>query len=233
MEKGEIDCIKQFPLFPQCFLPIWRTFFHFCQILNCRWQTLSVLKSLKFVVWEGLKQVYMEERVKLKMQLWCHPYLLCVCHFNLGSNKLRTGLGRVENIRKGENVGYYVCSSFSNPFPNKPWFLRVCSTSLLKILWEKEKLLITSNFYFTHSVFYLLEELYAIFIKVEIVIYKLLQEQFLLFPLCFLPIWRTFCHFHLFWNCRLQNLWVWKSLKFFVWERAILRLLGLCGEWLV
>ena len=33
-----------------------------------------------------------------------------------------------------------------NPFPNKPWFLRVCSTSLLKTLWEKEKLLLTSNF---------------------------------------------------------------------------------------
>ena len=28
-----------------------------------------------------------------------------------------------------------------NPFPNKPWFLRVCSKYLLKTLWEKEKLL--------------------------------------------------------------------------------------------
>ena len=42
----------------------------------------------------------------------------------------------------------------SNPFPNKPWFLRVCSTSLLKTLWEKDKLLVTSNFSFSHSVFY-------------------------------------------------------------------------------
>ena len=42
-----------------------------------------------------------------------------------------------------------------NPFSNKPWFLRVCSTSLLKTLWEKEKLLVTSNFSFSHSVFYL------------------------------------------------------------------------------
>ena len=30
-----------------------------------------------------------------------------------------------------------------NPFPNKLWFLRVCRTSLLKTLWEKEKLLVT------------------------------------------------------------------------------------------
>ena len=32
--------------------------------------------------------------------------------------------------------------SMFNPFPNKPWFLRVCRRSLLKTLWEKEKLLI-------------------------------------------------------------------------------------------
>ena len=40
-----------------------------------------------------------------------------------------------------------------NPFPNKPWLLFVCSTSLLKTLREKEKLLIMSNFSFSHSVF--------------------------------------------------------------------------------
>ena len=60
-----------------------------------------------------------------------------------------------------------------NSFPNKPWFLRVCNPSLLKTLWEKEKLLITSNFSFSHSVFYPLEELSAIFIKFEIVVCKL------------------------------------------------------------
>ena len=40
-----------------------------------------------------------------------------------------------------------------NPFPNKPWFSRVCSTGLLKTLCEKEKLLVTSNFSFSHSIF--------------------------------------------------------------------------------
>ena len=44
-----------------------------------------------------------------------------------------------------------MCSSDSctclylNHFPNKPWFLRVCCTGLLKTPWEKEKLLVTSN----------------------------------------------------------------------------------------
>ena len=41
-----------------------------------------------------------------------------------------------------------------NPFPNKPWFLRLCSTGLLKTLQERKKLLVTSNFFFSHSVFY-------------------------------------------------------------------------------
>ena len=63
----------------------------------------------------------------------------------------------------------------NNPFPNKPWFSRVCSTSLLKPLREKEKLLVTSNFSFSHSIFYTFEELSAIFIKFKIVVCKLFQ----------------------------------------------------------
>ena len=62
-----------------------------------------------------------------------------------------------------------------NPFPDKPWFLRVCRTSLLKTLWEKEKLLILSNFSFSHIVFYPFGELSAIFNKFEIVVCKLFQ----------------------------------------------------------
>ena len=62
---------------------------------------------------------------------------------------------------------------FYNPFPNKPWFLRVCSTSLLKTIWEKEKLLIITNFSLSHNVFYQFEDLFSIFINFEIVICKL------------------------------------------------------------
>ena len=75
-----------------------------------------------------------------------------------------------------------------NPFPNKPRFSWVCSTSLWKTPWEKEE--IACN------------------------------KQFLLFPQCFLPIWGTFCHFHQIWNCRLQTLSLWKSLKLVIWERV-------------
>ena len=67
---------------------------------------------------------------------------------------------KVKNIvGKGENAGY--------PFQNKPWVLRFCRTSLLKTLWEKEKLLVTSNFSFSHSVFYLVREISAFFVKFE------------------------------------------------------------------
>ena len=60
-----------------------------------------------------------------------------------------------------------------NPFPNKRFFLCVCSTSLLRTRLEKQKLLVKSNFSFSHSIFYLLGELSAILIKFRIVICKL------------------------------------------------------------
>ena len=47
MGKGEIARNKQFLLFPQCFLPVWRIFFLFHQIWNSRLQDLSLWKSLK------------------------------------------------------------------------------------------------------------------------------------------------------------------------------------------
>ena len=56
---------------------------------------------------------------------------------------------------------------YFNSFPNKPLFSRVRSTSLLKTLWEKKKLLVTSNFSFFHSVLYLFGELSSIFIELK------------------------------------------------------------------
>ena len=55
-----------------------------------------------------------------------------------------------------------------NPFPNKPWFLRFRSTSLLKT--QRGKGDIARN-----SVFFPFGELSAIFIKFEIVVCKLFQ----------------------------------------------------------
>ena len=61
-------------------------------------------------------------------------------------------------------------------FPNKPWFYVSAATSLLKTAWEKEKLLVTSNFSFSHSVFYPFGELSNILIKFVIVVCKLFRS---------------------------------------------------------
>ena len=63
------------------------------------------------------------------------------------------------------------CLSLSQTSP----FLCVFSTGLLKTMWEKEKLLVTSNFHFSHSVFHPFGELSAIFIKFRSVVCKLFQ----------------------------------------------------------
>ena len=75
----------------------------------------------------------------------------------------------------------YLRLTFSNinPFPNKPWFSRVCSKSLLKTLWEKGEIARHEQFLlFLHvwrTFFYMFGELYAVFIKFDIVVCKLYQ----------------------------------------------------------
>ena len=69
-------------------------------------------------------------------------------------------------------------------------FLCVCCTNLLKTRWEKEKLLVTSNYSFPHSVFDLFRVFSAILIR--------FSNN----------------------SCRLQTLSVWMSLKFVILERV-------------
>ena len=76
--------------------------------------------------------------------------------------------------QQSKTLHFNIFSTFFNPFPNKPWFLRVCSTSLLKTLQEKEKLLVMS---FSHSVFYPFGKLSAIFTKFKIVDCKLFHFE--------------------------------------------------------
>ena len=80
-----------------------------------------------------------------------------------------------------------------------PGFLRFCSTSHLKTLWKKKKLLLTSVS------------------AIDTVFSTRLENV--------LP-------FSSIWNCLLQTLTVWKSLKFVIWERVITLLLGsVCLDW--
>ena len=59
-----------------------------------------------------------------------------------------------------------------NPFPNKPWFLRVCSTSLTV---GKGEIARNEQFLLFPHCFYQFGELFAISIKFEIVVCKLFQ----------------------------------------------------------
>ena len=94
-----------------------------------------------------------------------------------------SSLKRVENtVGKGEIARYEQFLLFPQCFQKAcfpgaskgvivwEWVKRVCSTSLLKTLWENEKL---SNFSFSHSVSYQYSEISATFIKFEIVVCKL------------------------------------------------------------
>ena len=69
------------------------------------------------------------------------------------------------NLKRRANSQSISLIKFTLPFPKQA----LVFTGLLKTLWEKEKLLETSNFSISHSVFYPFWELPAIFNKVEIV----------------------------------------------------------------
>ena len=107
-----------------------------------------------------------------KLQLF-HPFPLSYPSRNTLRILMVLSIKDIENIMwKGENADYqhfllFKHFSFSKSFfirvVNKPWFLRVFSTSLFETLWGKGEIA--------------------------------RSEQFLLFPQCFLPVWRTFCHF--------------------------------------
>ena len=92
-----------------------------------------------------------------------YTFEIIFCMPERGGERKRPGIDREAERRAEEEI---------NPFQHKPWFLRICSVSLLKPLWGKQKLLTKSNFSSSHSVFYLFGELSAIFVKFDIVVCK-------------------------------------------------------------
>ena len=159
-DKEKLLVTSNFSFAHSVFYPIRELSSIFYQIWNCRLQTLSIWKSLKFVVWERVKEDN-NGSVNPSTTQFRQSTLYQTMKCSMGLNWKHIADDKINVTQR------------FNPFPNKPWFLPVCSTSLLKTMWEKEKLLITSNFSFSHSVFYLLRELSAIFYKFEIVVCKL------------------------------------------------------------
>ena len=82
--------------------------------------------------------------------------------------KLLRSCVTVKMLLNMDNSGYQDRNAL-NPFPNKPWFLCVCSKSLWKTMWEKEKFLL-----FSHC-FLPVEELFAFFLKLALLVWKSLK----------------------------------------------------------
>ena len=89
--------------------------------------------------------------------------IACTSNFSFSHNVFKRFLS--QRTSKGVTVWEWV-----NPFPNKPLFLRVCSTSLLQTLWEKEKIAITNNNFYSHSILYPFRDISTIIMKSEIVV---------------------------------------------------------------
>ena len=141
-------------------------------VTGCHDMTLAVKVALNQTPIQPTNQISNVQKKK-KNQRHCCSFSEAsstwnLCKFNSVIPDWRTRWAK-------EILQYQTPSFVFNPLPNKPLFLWVCSTSLLKTLWEKEKILVTSNFSFSHSVFYHFGELFAIFVKFKIVVCKVFQ----------------------------------------------------------
>ena len=111
-----------------------------------------------------LKYIY---KFPLHLTRICYSFFFLSCSVSIGLMDLQKISTQVSLRDQGRNLllllhylhvtqpCYLMIHLAINPFLNKPWFLRVCCASLLKTHREKEKLLVTSNFFFSFSVFYL------------------------------------------------------------------------------
>ena len=128
---------------------------HACQHWLCSLQLLSVFQSTFLSFYNPNKKLLITKR---KLENTCNIQILSKFY---KPAKTYHFMKATLNLPSAD-------WTYSNPVPNKPWFLRVCNTSFLKTLWKKEKLLIMSNFSFSHIVFYPFRELSAIFIKIQV-----------------------------------------------------------------
>ena len=165
MRKEETACNKQFLLFSQCFLRYMALIFYIKCSLKCSLQFVSIWTSL-----------------------------ICCCLVMGYGNNLNTfvgGWGRgggtfPQQTKKPDDSREAPTQGILNPFPHNDTFWRVWERSLLKTLWEMEKLLIqailgkgeiacTSNFSFSHNVFYSIKGRDYHFCYIQFVVCKCFQ----------------------------------------------------------
>ena len=173
-EKEKLLLSINLSLFHTAFSTHLENFPPFLTIQNCRVHTLSVWKSPKVVEWERLKTLKKKpfENIVDKGENAGDQHFLLFQQCFLNSFKHFFFMFELQVFCHVQMLSIF---PGLNPFPKKPWFLRVCTAGLLKTLWKKDKLLIKSNLSFSHSVFYPFGKLSATFIKFKIVICKLFQ----------------------------------------------------------
>ena len=89
--KGEIAHNKKFLLFPHCFLPVWRTFCHFHQMLKL--SSANYINFLNYVIWERVDPLL-------------HIYLF---QHNGEKSFRKTLWKKVSNVTFFHNVFYAIC----------------------------------------------------------------------------------------------------------------------------
>ena len=104
----------------------------------------------------GLKWLTLYPMTHFEIEKWSAWVPTTLVHWSPGlfPQFVSLTLYRMNLFPQFVSLTLYRMKKTFNPLPNKKLFLHVYSTSLLKTLWEKGKLLVTSNFSFSHSVFY-------------------------------------------------------------------------------
>ena len=149
--KEGIACYEQFLLLPLCFYLFgeFSAIFIKLKIVICKLYEFQRVLNLLFGK-ELMTFINLGAVERKLYQCWCE--------------KARKHLGRCTD-----------CYAF-NLFPNKPWFLPGCSTSVFGNTVGKDEIARNKQFFFfSYSVFYLLGELSSIFIKFKVFVSKLFQ----------------------------------------------------------
>ena len=137
MGKEEIAHCEQFLLFPQCFQ---KTYLQSHKNQGLFGKGLKALKEFaddNFTFHTNARNFseQLQTNVGKGQIALCEQFLLFSLCFQKTYLQIHKKLGLV-----WERVKSIADDNF-NPFPNKPWFLHVCSKSLLKTLWERRKCL--------------------------------------------------------------------------------------------
>ena len=154
--QNSLTKVSNYAMWKIHYMVLSRLFFHQLTMILYWWN-----RNSKFSMIEITPSYHI---LKTGQHLW-HKSTVTNRFINVTHHVKRDLMGIAKSIDPGQPAQSTQpdhCQNFSlladflciNPFPHNDTFWRPWETSLLKTLWEKEKLLVTSNFSFTHSVFY-------------------------------------------------------------------------------